>query len=438
MNLSKGINNLLKAITMFSQVCYTFLIYKCGLTSFEDSVISVCESFIHKNYILTKVIQWGIQEIYEDGNINDNDKLKNYFSTFSNKIPYSHDELLYSNVLIKNAIQYASAHNDELVVENETQDENNGSYYIPINSGSVALVYKGRLNDAHVVIKILRPNIRNKIKEDLDVLLNIFDNIMIKKLISYYLKINFKTFITSNVDVLLNQCDFKCEVQNGVLFKNNFKNKKNIVIPTFYTQFTDNFENMIVMEYLDGPIAKNVPLDKIHKYSEDIQSFSLETIFRYKTLHGDFHLGNIIIMNDGKSIGIIDFGIIYSVKNDLSDKLFDIVFLSFEVKDIKILNQILKNIIRLICSNESQHKTIFNIMKEDEKLINKMQCSNFSANMLIKLINKIMSLENIEIDSDLCRLLLSTMSCLQTVEYVNNNISLKKMMRLYMSKCVEM
>jgi predicted unusual protein kinase regulating ubiquinone biosynthesis (AarF/ABC1/UbiB family) len=195
---------------------------------------------------------------------------------------------------------------------------------------------------------------------------------------------------------------------------------------------------MIVMEYLDGPIAKNVPLDKIHKYSEDIQSFSLETIFRYKTLHGDFHLGNIIIMNDGKSIGIIDFGIIYSVKNELSDKLFDIVFLSFEVKDIKILNQILKNIIRLICSNESQHKTIFNIMKEDEKLINKMRCNNFSANMLIKLINKIMSLENIEIDSDLCRLLLSTMSSLQTVEYVNNNISLKKMMTLYMSKCVEM
>ena len=214
--------------------------------------------------------------------------------------------------------------------------------------------------------------------------------------------------------------------------------KKNIVIPTFYTQFTDNFEDMIIMEYLDGPIAKNVPLDKIHKYSEDIQSFSLENIFRYKTLHGDFHLGNIIIMNDGKSIGIIDFGITYSLKNELSDKLFDIVFLSFKIKDVKILNQILKNIIRLICSNENQHKTIFNIMKEDEKLINRMRCSNFSANLLIKLINKIMSLENIEIDSDLCRLLLSTMSSLQTIEYVNNNISLEKMMRLYMSKCVKM
>ena len=40
-------------------------------------------------------------------------------------------------------------------------------------------------------------------------------------------------------------------------------------------------------------------------------------------------------------IGIIDFGITYSLKNELSDKLFDIVFLSFKIKDVKILNQIL-------------------------------------------------------------------------------------------------
>ena len=434
MNILKGVNNLVKATRLFIYLSYSIFRYKCGFIAFEDAVISICDSFIHENYIFTKVVQWGVQEIYDDANINSYDKLKEYFSTFSNRVPYTQDELKHTTLLINNAIQYARTRNDELVIENE----NGCDYYIPMNSGSVALVFKARLNGTFVVIKILRSNIRNKIKEDVDILLSIFENTVIKKVMNYYIKLNFKTFISSNVELLLKQCDFSYEIENAQIFKNSFKNKKNIIIPAFYPHFTETFEDIIIMEYLDGPVAKNIPLEHLNKYFKPLQSFFFDSLFRYKILHGDFHLGNIIIMNDGKNIGIIDFGIVYFLTDEISNMLFNLMIISVNLHDMKYLEKNLKIVIEVICSDESQHENILKKIKEDKKLIRMLQSQSkcFSSNILIEIINKIMSLDNVDLNPNMCQLCLSTMSGLQTIEYTNNNSSIEYMLKEYMKKCV--
>jgi predicted unusual protein kinase regulating ubiquinone biosynthesis (AarF/ABC1/UbiB family) len=393
--------------------------------------MSLCNSLTSNNYIFTKVIQWGVQEVYHDDNINGNDingndKLKNYFSTFSNNVPYTQDELEYSVSFIKNVTQYTSSRNDELVVD-----------YAPINSGSVALVFKARLNNSPVVIKILRPNIRNKINQDIDVLLEFFDNIFIRNLIWCYVKINFKQFILNNTENLLNQCNFHDEVKHILLFKNNLKNKKNIVVPDVYTHYTETFNEIIIMEFLDGPVAKNVPLDKMKNCVEDLQSFFFDSLYRYKLLHGDFHLGNIIVMNDGNKIGVIDFGIVYFLTDELSNSLFDIMFLSLKSDHIKNFYSILKITIRLICLDERQHEIIFETLRKDKEFRFIVQCNDLSANTIIKIINKIMSLDNIKIKQTVYNLLLSSMSGLQTIEYANDNKPLTTLTRVYMDKSIQ-
>ena len=56
----------------------------------------------------------------------------------------------------------------------------------------------------------------------------------------------------------------------------------------------------------------------------------------YNVFHGDFHLGNIIIMND-YTVGIIDFGIVYIVTDKISNDLFNIMFLAIvDNKKMKI------------------------------------------------------------------------------------------------------
>jgi predicted unusual protein kinase regulating ubiquinone biosynthesis (AarF/ABC1/UbiB family) len=431
MTILYKIKKLISVATIFSISCYNISKYKLRLTTFEDAVISLCNSLTRNNYIFTKVIQWGIQEVYHDdnmkgiNNIND-EKLKNYFSKFSSCVPYTQYEMEYSVSFIKNVIQYTSSRNDKLVVD-----------YTPINSGSVALVFKARLNDSPVVIKILRPNIKNKIKEDIDVLLEFFDNIFIRNLIWLYIKINFKHFILNNTENLLNQCNFNDEVKNTLLFKNNLKNKKNIVVPHVYTHYTETFNEIIVMEFLDGPVAKNLPLDKLKNCLEPLQSFFFDSLYRYNILHGDFHLGNIIIMNDGDKIGIIDFGIVYFLTDEMSNSLFDIVFLSLKSQDIKNFYAILKLTIRFVCYHERQHIQIFEMFKKDKEFECVARFSNFSSNALLKLINKIMSLEDIEVKQTAYTLFLSVMSGLQTIEFVNDNKPLTVLTRVYMDNSIQ-
>lgn len=429
MKILYKIKKLINVATIFSISCYNILKYKLRFATFEDAVISLCNSLTRNNYIFTKVIQWGVQEVYRDDNmksININcEKLKNYFSKFSSCVPYTQYELEYSVSFIKNVTQYTSSRNDELVVD-----------YAPINSGSVALVFKARLNDSPVVIKILRPNIKNKIKEDIDVLLEFFDNIFIRNLIWFYIKINFKHFILNNTENLLNQCNFNDEVKNILLFKNNLKNKKNIVVPNVYTHYTETFNEIIVMEFLDGPVAKNVPLDKLKNCLEPLQSFFFDSLYRYNILHGDFHLGNIIVMNDGDKIGIIDFGIVHILTDEISNSLFDIVFLSLKPKDIKNFYAMLKLTIRFICCHERQYKQIFETLKKDKEFEYMARFTDFSSNGLLKLINKIMSLEDIEVKQTAYTLFLSSMSGLQTIEYVNDNKSLATLTRVYMDKSI--
>lgn len=434
MNISHQIKKLINVVTIFSISCYNIAKYKLRFATFEDAVISLCNSLTKNNYIFTKVIQWGVQEVYHDDNndnvnsnsIKDNDKLKNYFSVFSNNVPYTQDELEHSLACIKNVKQYASSRNDELVVD-----------YAPINSGSVALVFKARLNSSPVVIKILRPNIHNKIKEDIDVLLSFFDNIIIKNIIWFYIKINIKKCIVNNTENLLNQCNFNDEVKHILLFKNNLKNKKNIVIPHVYTHYTETFNEIIIMEFLNGPVAKNVPLDKMKNCVEHLQSFFFDSLYRYKLLHGDFHLGNIIVMNDGDKIGVIDFGIVYFLTDELSNALFDVMFLSLKSHQIKNFYSILKIIIRLICSDERQHEIIFETLRNDKEFEYLVRCNDFSANTIVKAINKIMSLENIEVKQTVYNLLLSSMSGLQTIEYANDNKPLTTLTRVYMDKSIQ-
>jgi predicted unusual protein kinase regulating ubiquinone biosynthesis (AarF/ABC1/UbiB family) len=433
MNISHQIKKLINIVTIFSISCYNIAKYKLRFATFEDAVISLCNSLTKNNYIFTKVIQWGVQEVYHgdnidnanSNNIKDNDKLKNYFSVFSNNVPYTQDELEHSLACIKNVKQYASSRNDELVVD-----------YAPINSGSVALVFKARLNSSPVVIKILRPNIHNKIKEDIDVLLSFFDNIIIKNIIRFYIKINIKKCIVNNTENLLNQCNFNDEVKHILLFKNNLKNKKNIVIPHVYPYYTETFNEIIIMEFLDGPIAKNVPLDKLKNCLEHLQSFFFDSLYRYKLLHGDFHLGNIIVMNDGDKIGVIDFGIVYFLTDELSNSLFDVMFLSLKSTNIKNFYSILKIIIRLICSDERQHEIIFETLRKDKEFEYLIRSNDFSANTIVKVINKIMSLENIEVKQTVYNLLLSSMSGLQTIEYANDNKPLTTLTRVYMDKSI--
>ena len=398
------IQKTIKLINIILTTSYYRIKYKLKLDAYNDSVINICNSLLSHSYIFIKVIQWGIQNVYD---LHFDDELKQYFNTFSNNVPYSKLEKEMAILCIHNAVEYASTScNEKLVIENN---------YIPINSGSVALVYKARLNDKPVVIKVLRHNIKKNIEEDICFLEYFFDNTIVKMIINYYTKVKFNIFIKQSRAVLLEQCDFDYEVNNALLFKKNLKNKKNIVIPYVYKNFTSVFHDIIIMEYIDGPVAINVPSCQLQNHCETIQSIYFESLFRYNILHGDFHLGNIIIL-DENTIGMIDFGIVYEINHEISNKLFDILFLNLNKKEINYFFKAIKICIKMICLDEKKHEEIFIKIKNDRELMDLCLNLKFTGNVFISGINKIISIDGVELNVYMCNLMLSLMSSLQTIE----------------------
>jgi hypothetical protein len=113
------------------------------------------------------------------------------------------------------------------------------------------------------------------------------------------------------------------------------------------------------------------------------------------------------------------------------------MFLSLKSNQLKNFYSILKITIRLICFDERQHKIIFETLRQDKEFESVVRSNSFSANAIVKTINKIMSLENIEIKQTVYNLLLSSMSGLQTIEYTNDNKPLTILTRVYMDKSIQ-
>ena len=99
-----SIFNPIKKIIKFTRTCsfisYNIIKYKLRFITFNDAVITICNSLTDKNYLFTKVIQWGIQEVHDQYNIKDNHELQNYFKHFSSNVPYTLCELQYSISLL--------------------------------------------------------------------------------------------------------------------------------------------------------------------------------------------------------------------------------------------------------------------------------------------------------------------------------------------------
>ena len=142
-------------------------------------------------------------------------------------------------------------------------------------------------------------------------------------------------------------------------------------------------------------------------------------------------------MNDCDKIGVIDFGIVYFLTDELSNSLFDIMFLCLKSTNIKNFYSILKIIIRLICLDEKQYEIIFETLRKDKEFEYLIRSNDFSANTIVKVINKIMSLENIKIKQTVYNLFLSSMSGLQTIEYTNDNKPLTILTRVFIDKSIQ-
>jgi len=222
-------------------------------------------------------------------------------------------------------------------------------YEIPINSGMISLVFKCSQKTnltKRVIIKMKRKNIQEKLDNAID---NIIFMMYILSFIPIINKYQLSEVITKNIEIIRHQTNFLEEIDNMNRIRENCKNLKYVKIPNAIREVTEEFPDIILMEYIDGIKINQIKEEDYDGFAKLVVKFGLVTTIIHGVAHGDLHSGNILFIKDDLDkkypykIGVIDFGIIYSVDSNYKEMLFEIFTQLFDMPALESAKKLLNS-----------------------------------------------------------------------------------------------
>lgn len=211
----------------------------------------------------------------------------------------------------------------------------------PLAAASIGQVHKAVLRETHdqVVVKLLRPQVKEIMREDLSILLE-FSNWISNKS-QWAESVGFRSLAEGFAASLLEEIDFEIEARNMVQIQNVLKKSElNVLIPKVYEQYSN--ENLLVMDYVDGksikdcesyfaeehPNRREVAQTLIHSY--------LEQALVSGIFHADPHPGNIYFNQETNRLAILDFGAVCRLSGSQQEGL-KLFFTGIQREDASVL-----------------------------------------------------------------------------------------------------
>ena len=195
---------------------------------------------------------------------------------------------------------------------------------VPINSGMIAIVFKGQTKEGdELIIKIKRKDIEARLERGYKQFVFWYQ---VAKCITYPIQANdflesIASFIESK-DYILTQCDFKNEIEvmrttkeevDNFSENNTISDLDKIIIPDVYN-LPGDYE-FIIMDYLSGTTCFVVDDKHKEQYVRLLLKFALCSNYLFQYMHTDLHPGNLICMKEDGTLklGIIDFGMFLKI-----------------------------------------------------------------------------------------------------------------------------
>lgn len=207
--------------------------------------------------------------------------------------------------VIENAINYSDF---DIIEENA------------ISAASIAQVHKGLLKSGQfVAIKVLRPGVNFKFKDNLDLLR------FLSKITAFFLntdRLKLSEVINRVEKMSIVEMDLRMEAAAADKLRENLEDDKEVYVPKIFWQYITS--EVLVSEWIDG-IAMH-DKENIIKRGFDIESITknfavtfFNQAFRDGFFHADLHQGNILIDNEGRIV-FLDFGIMGNL--DYMNRIF--------------------------------------------------------------------------------------------------------------------
>lgn len=209
---------------------------------------------------------------------------------------------------------------------------------IPIASASIAQVHKATLfNGAEVVVKVLRPNLHQQIKQDLGLLESFAKALQRVKSFKRFKPLELVYEIKST---LLDEIDLLKEAANASQLKRNFSTQDILYVPEVYWDYCR--KNVLVIERIEGVRISDINTLNAHhvnlkRLAERGVEIFFTQVFRDCFFHADMHPGNIfadIKTPDNPRYIAVDFGIMGTL-DPIDQRYLAENFLAFFERDYR-------------------------------------------------------------------------------------------------------
>ena len=186
----------------------------------------------------------------------------------------------------------------------------------PLAAASVAQVHKGVLKTGEIIaVKILRPNIRNHMERDMDVLSMVAS--IANKVLPASDRLQPKLFIETARRAVMLELDLRLEAAAASELSEPAQETGLYRVPKIYWDLGG--KDVLVTEWIDGKAVSDDTILTDPAYdgpdiAKTIMQSFLACSFDYGVFHADMHEGNMIVTpkTDGQENGLvlIDFGIL--------------------------------------------------------------------------------------------------------------------------------
>ncbi len=213
----------------------------------------------------------------------------------------------------------------------------------PLGSASVAEVHAAILKDgSHVVIKVLRKGIVEKVMTDLEIvqgLAELMENH--SPTLRPYQPV---AIVRQFRRTLLRELDFTYERRNLEEFASNFADDPTVHIPAVYRELSS--KRVVTMERLFG--ISGTDQAALEASGQDLKEFAqrganmyLEMVFRDALYHADPHPGNLMLLPDGV-VGVLDCGMVGRIDEELREDVESLLFAIVEHDSAQVTEMVLR------------------------------------------------------------------------------------------------
>jgi ubiquinone biosynthesis protein len=197
---------------------------------------------------------------------------------------------------------------------------------IPLAAASLGQVHRARMRDGReVVVKVQRPDIREKIIKDLSALMEVAE------FLDYNTELGRKYEFSRTVEELrhslINELDYREEARSLSLLEKNLREFDRIIIPLPVADYTT--ARVLTMEHIKGKkITAISPLRHLeidgYTLADQIFGAYLKQILVDGFFHADPHPGNVFLTQDDH-IALIDLGMVGRVTPRIQSRLLQFI-----------------------------------------------------------------------------------------------------------------